>query len=345
MHQRSSLEVKHVDHVYDTTTHTWKYEDTNLDADAQILRGGKKLNGSDVWQSFCFVIVRKIPPSGSSPGVEPKTVITVKSPHLRTACKNVIGDMPSFSWTVDPLEVGTSRAFFITDPMTCCQLSPELLISFFPRFVAYRDELRKKLDRSDDQEDSLGAVQVLVEYLQQEHQATIAQIENLLSHREITYALLYAILIPGTILVSSNSATGEPCASKLSDVDSTCGALVLNCIGLDAIDSPDGDADSGGSGSKGSQIGRVSRVLLLAEFRGVVKINTLPIYPISYHLDESGLKSALLARAQKWMSFHGVHHVHYRGTAVSATAGNWGLECKTYNKYEVCTIHADQTCL
>ena len=107
MPQQSGLEVKRVDHVYDTSTHTWKYEDTRVDADAQILRGGKKSDGSDVWQSFCFVIVRKIPPPDSSLGVEPTVAITVKSPHLRKACKDVIGDIPLFSWTIDPLEVRT----------------------------------------------------------------------------------------------------------------------------------------------------------------------------------------------------------------------------------------------
>lgn len=102
---QSTLQVKRVDHVFDIHTHTWSYEDTKVDADSQILRGGKKSDGSDVWQSFCFVIVRKIPPQGTLPGMEPTVAITVKSPHLRTLCKNVIGDIPSLSWTVDPLKV------------------------------------------------------------------------------------------------------------------------------------------------------------------------------------------------------------------------------------------------
>ena len=100
-----SLEVKRVDYVYDDNAHTWNYKDTKLDADTQILRGGKKADGTDAWQSLCFVIVRKIPPPGSPPGAEPTVAITVKSPHLRMVCKNVIGDIPMLSWTVDHLEV------------------------------------------------------------------------------------------------------------------------------------------------------------------------------------------------------------------------------------------------
>ena len=78
----------------------------------------------------------------------------------------------------------------------------------------------------------------------------------------------------------------------------------------------------------------------LAAFPGVVKISSLPIYPISYHHDENGLKEALLARAQKWMSFRGVHHVHYRGTAVIASMGKSG-----YTKYEVNVLRARWPCL
>lgn len=216
-----------------------------------------------------------------------------------------------------------------------------MLISFFPRFLTYRDELHKKLARSSEEEDILSAVQVLIDYLQQDHQATISQIENLLSHDEITYPFLYAILIPGTLLVTTDAATGEPWALKFGNAISGWAGLVLNCTGLDTIDLQDGGVDS--AGSQGSQIGKVTRMVTLAEFQGVIKINSLPIYPISYHSDESGLKKALLARAQKWISFHGVHHVLYSGTAVSATVGNNG--CKTYTKYEVSVLHGDQICL
>ena len=180
-------------------------------------------------------------------------------------------------------------------------------------------------------------VQVLVDYLQQDHQATISQIESLLVHGEITYPLLYAILIPGTVLISTDPATGEPCAQKLSAAVPACGALMLNCIGLDAINPPDGNAVPS---SQGSQIGDVVRTVQLAAFPGVVKISSLPIYPISYHHDENGLKEALLARAQKWMSFRGVHHVHYRGTAVIASMGKSG-----YTKYEVNVLRARWPCL
>lgn len=108
MHQ-STLQVKRVDRVFDANRHTWKYEDTAENADPQIPPGGKTLDGSDVWQSFCFVVVRQIPPPRSLPGIEPTVGIIIKSPHLRAVCKDVIGISSQGSWTIDPLEVRPLR--------------------------------------------------------------------------------------------------------------------------------------------------------------------------------------------------------------------------------------------
>ena len=330
----SGLDVKRVDWVFDELMHVWKYEDTKIDMDAQILQGGKKLDGSDIWESFCFVIVRQIPPQHSP--IEPTVIIVIKSPHLRRVCQNVIGDIPSFSWTIDPLKVCLlhQNVIFSIDVLTTnLQLSTELLIAFFPRFVAYRDELQMKPDRGDEEEDTLRAVQTLIDYMEQDHQVTISQIENLLAHEEMTYSLLYAILIPGTRLISTDSATGEPRALELRNAIASGCALELSCIGLDAIGPQNAGAgtDSDNLDLLGSPVSKVSMTIQLAPFQGVVKINALPIYPIRYHPDEAGLEKALLARAQKWMMFHGpgIHHVHYQGVAVSGP--------HNYMKYEAST--------
>ncbi|KAH9931582.1 uncharacterized protein B0H18DRAFT_1208889 [Fomitopsis serialis] len=320
-----SLQVKRVDHVYNMMTRMWTYEDTKVLVEPQILRGGKMSDGSDAWQSYCFVVVRKIPPGNSSPGTEPTVSLTIKSPYLVAACKNVIGDVPTMSWTVDPLE-----------------LSTDLLIAFFSRFVAYRDELESKADRSSEEGNILDDLQLLIGYLREDHQNTISQIDNLLEHGEITYDLLYAILIPGTRLASTDSSTGEPCALKLNSCARGPMFHVLSCTGVDVLDMPQpqvlfGDNVAGtpsqtAQAAKPPRFGKVQRPLNLARFEGVIKINMLPVYPMKYHSDEAGLKEVLLARAHRWMTLNGVHHVHYQGTAVSAANSPMG---KTYIKYEV----------
>lgn len=221
--------------------------------------------------------------------------------------------------------------------LTSLQLSTELLITYFSRFVAYRDDLHKKPNRSSEEEHALSALQVLIDYLRKDHQATISKIENLLAHGEITYSLLYAVFIPGTLLISTDPGTGEPCALNLNSTTPGHGFLALNCAGIGQLDPRDKD-NGPESLSQGSRIGKVHRPVQLAAFEGVVRINTLPIYPISYHPDEAGLKDALLARGQKWISLRGVHHVRYRGIALSVANGR-----KTNIKYEVSSIRVDYT--
>lgn len=106
-----SVQVKRVDHVFDNRTNEWTYKTTKPPAAPRVLAGGKTTDGGDVWQSFCFVVVRHV----TENPFEPRVSLTIKSPYLRTACKEIIGERPGVSWTADPLEVGRV--------VICCQLS------------------------------------------------------------------------------------------------------------------------------------------------------------------------------------------------------------------------------
>ncbi|KAH9931585.1 P-loop containing nucleoside triphosphate hydrolase protein [Fomitopsis serialis] len=312
----SSLRVKRVDHVFNMQTRAWTYKDTKVKSASQVLTGGKTSDGSDVWQSFCFVVVRNIPPEDSPPGVEPTVALTIKSPYLRTACQDVIGDIPGLSWTVDPLE-----------------LSIDLLVSAYPRFVEYQSDLKKSTDRLSDEDNVLRSLEVLLDYLRTDFQATISQISNLLAHEEISSDLLYAILIPGTLLVTTDPSTGEPCVLQLKSFAKGTTSYTLNGEGLDVIDDPQDNNTDNVSAPAGAttKFGRVLRSIQIPHFRGVVKINTLSAYPMSYHSNEARLKEALLARARKWMKLSGVHHMHYQGTAVIGVETQCG---RVYIKYQ-----------
>lgn len=162
-------------------------------------------------------------------------------------------------------------------------------------------------------------VTALLRYLHEDHGATIAQIANLLENREITYELLYAILVPGTLLVSVDETTGELCAYELKSYTEQCAGYSLRCESLDAVNIPKSE-DSEDSVPPETLVGparfgRVQRTLSIERFEGIVKIAALDAYPMKYHPDEAGLRSVLLARARKWVDLYGVHHMQYKGTA------------------------------
>ncbi|KZT64964.1 P-loop containing nucleoside triphosphate hydrolase protein [Daedalea quercina L-15889] len=311
-----SLRVQRLDHVYQPEKYTWTYQKTKVQSTSQVLHGGKTSDGIDVWQSFCFVVVRKIPPAGSPAGSEPTVSVTIKNPYLRTVCKDIVGDIPGLSWTVDPLE-----------------LSTDLLISVYPAFAEYHGLLKQKQEHSDDEEHVLRSLEPLLDYMRTDHQAVISQIANLLTNKEMKSDLLSTILVPGTVLISSDPATGEPCASQLKSFTKGPHGYTLECEGLDVMDSAQDTTEEPASLRRAAtqHFGRVVRRLDIPYFKGVVKINSLPVYPMRYHSDEAGLKAALLARARKWVGLNGVHHMHYQGTAVVGVNTSCG---RAYIKYQ-----------
>ncbi|KAH9931588.1 uncharacterized protein B0H18DRAFT_1208895 [Fomitopsis serialis] len=292
------LQVKRVDRIFDMNAHTWTYEDTKVHAIPQVFSGGRTSDGSDVWQSFCFVVVRQIPPV---PGAESTVSVIVKSPYLRTACQDVIGEVSGISWTVDHLE-----------------LSPDLFIRFFPQFLKYRQELEGKANRSSDDDQILASLDTLINYLREDHGAVISQIASLLIHGEITWDLLHAILLPNTLLVSTDALTREPCVLQLKQFHKGLRGYSLSCEGLDALDVQlDDDADSELTlAAPAKRFCRVENTRGIPCFEGVVKINALPAYPIKYHKNEASLRAALLTRARKWIELNGVQHVRYQGIAL-----------------------------
>ena len=191
-----------------------------------------------------------------------------------------------------------------------------MFIAAHPQLLRYRDELQCLESRSPEEENTLTGVVALLKYLHEDHGATIAEIANLLENKEITYELLYAILVPGALLVST---TGELCAYELKSYVKQCAGYVMQCETLDAIDIPKSeDAEDSVQPETlvgPARFGRVQRTLSIERFEGVVKIAALDAYPMKHHHDEAGLRSVLLARARKWVDLYGVHHMEYKGTA------------------------------
>jgi hypothetical protein len=115
----------------------------------------------------------------------------------------------------------------------------------------------------------MASVDVLVEYLYRGQ--TVASIENLTSHGEITFDLLYAVMVPLSTIVTRCPVTGELRVIQL--VSATPAGLwySLICEGIDAD-------NSGAPGFFKTQ----SRTLL-RKFDGTVKITALDLYTIKYH--------------------------------------------------------------
>ena len=233
--------------------------------------------------------------------------------------------------------------------------------------------------RTAEEEHVLATVGVLVDYLRKDYRATLARIASLTAHSEITYDLLYAVLVPRSIVVTECPTTGEPRALKLLSATKLgigeCSAYVLLCESVDATEQGAhpgrsaasasassgtsrhgrarttrrrGTAQSSGtshatvSGSQRS-FGRVQSKILIPSFKGTVKIDSLEAFPIQYHHDPEGLKADLIERGKKWASMRGIHHMQYDGTAARTCTGPTGKKVLKYNVRIVVRISLNVT--
>ncbi|PIL28931.1 hypothetical protein GSI_08978 [Ganoderma sinense ZZ0214-1] len=300
-----NLDVKFVDSRWDEESDSWKYNDTaNPDIPAELVQPmGAEAAGSRSWEEFCFVVVRK-----HSRGLRPTITfeIILKSPYLITACKNVMADVRGVSWNSQPI-----------------RLDPKTLIAYFPRLEAYEQTLSSRSDHTDEDDRVLKSLGVLLAHMRKHYKQTLARIATLVANHEMTFDLLYAILLPGTVIIRRCPVTRETCALKLlaANESSSCGQRYwsLDCEYLEYATSEDESAEQDiGWGDKVVQrvrFGKLGAGAQIRGFDGVEKISTLSAYPIEFHPDPVALKAMLIERARKWVSLCGTHHVHYQGNA------------------------------
>lgn len=156
----------------------------------------------------------------------------------------------------------------------------------------------------------------LVGFLESEYASTLQKIQSLVEHEEITFALLWAILVPGEIIFAQCETTREPRLFRLKNIQQQCdwrtGAVVwhLTCQYVDAVDNPS---------AVGRQFGLATHELTIENFGGIQKITKLSAYPLKYHPTAALLKKKVTRRGREWANLHGVHHKHYNGLASRET--------------------------
>ncbi|KAL0571467.1 hypothetical protein V5O48_010503 [Marasmius crinis-equi] len=287
-----SLKIKRVDHYYSRWSKEWKYRNTSSKVKVEsvpvIGRGS-----SGMWKDFSFVLVRKVP---QEEGREPTYKIVVKNEYLIKACKDIIKTWPGVSWHSDPLEV-----------------DPEMFLTYLEEFTAYRDALRAK-KRTPLENHVLSSVDLLLSFLNNDFQATIRRINSHKAHKETSFDLLYAILVPGTLLVTECAVTGGARLFKLvSWVRIANGNVTYYQLVAESVDLVDHQVTAT------VNPGKVQTTIILPMFRGTVPMETLDAYPLKYHKNQEEVRESVLARGRKWVDLIGVHHMEFDGIAAFKT--------------------------
>lgn len=161
----------------------------------------------------------------------------------------------------------------------------------------------------------------LIEFVSEEFAELINEINTYLSHGEITFSLLWAILLPRTPLYTKCMITGEPRIVwlEVAQLQTLAGGTAFYDLQSQYIEynaqfhQPEADGNEPKFG-----IAKVE-VPVIYTFRGAVKIKNLPSYPLQYHPNVEKLKAKLLSRGKKWMNLQGMHLMYYSGNAYDQT--------------------------
>ncbi|KAJ7766171.1 hypothetical protein B0H16DRAFT_1523250 [Mycena metata] len=285
----ASSKIKRVDYFYSRWSKGWKYKNMNSKVTVEtlpILSSGH----NDPWKDYSFVIVRTIPQQENR---QPTFKIVIKSEYILKACQDVIQTWPGVSWNSDPLE-----------------LEPEIFLTWLESFNEYRDALIARKRRTEQESNILSSVNLLLSFLATDYRTTIATVARLTSHGEITFDLLYAILVPRTLIVARCAVTGLERLFQLQYFTRTMvqGMPVyqLALEGVDLVDRPL---------TQTVAVGRVSASMYIPYFKGAVRIDSLDAFPLKFHAGEAQLRETVLRRGQKWLDLIGVHHMQYNGIA------------------------------
>ena len=203
------------------------------------------------------------------------------------------------------------------------------MITFFPKFEEHERTLAAAAEPTEEDTRVLAALRVFLSYIRKNYRQTLARVASLTAHSEITFDLLYAVLVPGSVILRRCPITRETRAMRLvtaikgmnqsGPYYSLCLAGLEASAAGDDADDPDAEIgweDDDARHAAGTRFGYGESYVTLRHFNGVHKIHALSAFPIEYHPDAARVRAMLIARARKWAALSSVHHMQYRGTGI-----------------------------
>jgi hypothetical protein len=305
-------EWKRVDEIYDESVGRW------------VIRESAPWTGKeneDAFYDCCFVVNRKF--DYQSP--RSVTTIVIKSELLRDVLHKVIGNIPPVSWHVPQVSVrvllGTIRDTY-RHVLTVLQLDPKILITFYPTLRDHLEELQEEeIEKEEGKPYAVDQLALILEFVKTEYATTLARIDSLLEHGEITFDLLWAIMLPDLEYFTLDAKCGQPRAVIMKWATEGCGMMgpyySLDCEYVEAFgNQPETPLDGEGiAQSDKKRFGRAKMMSTIVGFPGAIKIHQLRTFPMEYHPKRDEIRARLIERGRKWATHDGIHHKHYNGIA------------------------------
>ncbi|OKL55245.1 hypothetical protein UA08_09489 [Talaromyces atroroseus] len=207
--------------------------------------------------------------------------VDIKSPGLREILKEVLKDIKTANLDADRPAI-----------------ERDLLYHFMDGLREYQKKSHAQETISDD---AMLHLSKLVQYLEETYASVIEQLKLLLESRKITWDVLWALLKPGSLVFATCPSTGLPRCIRYdySEKKTIRGREILEINGRYL------DYD-------GEIFGESTETLQIESFRGIKRIETLPVFPLKYHSDPK-IWSRLVRNGRRFVSLIGSHHRQYSG--------------------------------
>ncbi|KAF5366989.1 hypothetical protein D9758_003945 [Tetrapyrgos nigripes] len=219
-------------------------------------------------EPFAISIARRFVPSQRQNKHDVVEEIHIHSSYIVEVLKIVMKDNRSINWKAEPLK-----------------FEPNALLPYLPFLLTH--SLSREFKDDSDFEEKNKHISFFISFLGTEYRSRLQELAHLLSDEQITLAWIPGLFLPGDILFTHCSVTGDPCAVRLTQ-------------------SPNYDCRSGSYrlyveyvNVQSKRPGLSSLMLSIEGFDGTKRISDLEAYPFKYVQDKQEQRASLIERGKK----------------------------------------------
>ncbi|KAF5357305.1 hypothetical protein D9758_005893 [Tetrapyrgos nigripes] len=274
-------------------------DDDDLNDDERLTTFGNS-NGEVSDAGYAFSIVKFFKPSINPQRACVAVNVHVRSPYFVEAAREIMREKRDIAWDARPTK-----------------FNAEELLSFLPQFNSYLLDFRRN-PMKRKHPTIMHHLEYFVNFLQREYSIDLRELEVLKEQGLISFYILWGVMIPGTILVSTDEVTQDSCFVRLVSMEWCESSLRFPehySLLVEYIDIVDGKP------------GIAERTLRIPKFKGAQLIRNLPTYPAFYLADEKGVRRSMAQRGRRCHELvKNWCHVKYEGIAHCGTVTNNGVK-------------------
>ncbi|OCB91438.1 hypothetical protein A7U60_g1316 [Sanghuangporus baumii] len=236
----------------------------DLRTSSHRLRKTSKMRKTKSYRKGSIIIVRRLI---NSKGIHYGTEVDIRSEGLLRVLQEINHDVDDLELSCDPPKADTNL--------------------FFHSYPRLKDRLDEEERRIPPDIVLIEDLRTALEFTEEEHSGTFANLRGLVSCGEITFDLLWALISPNTPVYHYHEVTeqAEILLARSLSVEREDGQVVASIV-CDFIH------------DDGNTFGLARTVVKINEFRGARKIQNLSLFPLEHHKEREEIGEHAISRGR-----------------------------------------------